>query len=195
MHSYQHRKSHCERNMVIRLFHFYNGESYTDNTICFFACERLRDPVALVHISHKVYIWSYCVLCCFILIISSVRFSNQGTVHAPGQWETTLHCNIVPHWLGAKAKWPLSNPYSSWLLFWHWDHSAITGTVTSMPVKWSSTILVKWTNTKTQHNKTKQIMCIINGMYGIQYCCLSLVNMMANLGFPGARRTILWTLV
>ena len=28
-------------------------------------------------------------------------------VHAPSQWETTLQCNVVSHWLGAYIKWSL----------------------------------------------------------------------------------------
>ena len=28
-------------------------------------------------------------------------------VNAPSQWETTLHCNIISHWLGAYTKWSL----------------------------------------------------------------------------------------
>ena len=28
-------------------------------------------------------------------------------VYAPSQWETTLHCNVVSHWLGGYAKWSL----------------------------------------------------------------------------------------
>ena len=27
------------------------------------------------------------------------------SVHAPSQWETTLLCNVVSHWLGAYSKW------------------------------------------------------------------------------------------
>ena len=39
-------------------------------------------------------------------------------VYPPSQWETTLHCNVVSHWLGAYTKWslprwqnPTDNPY------------------------------------------------------------------------------------
>ena len=28
-------------------------------------------------------------------------------MHAPSQWETTLHCNVVSHWLGVYTKWSL----------------------------------------------------------------------------------------
>ena len=27
--------------------------------------------------------------------------------YAPCQWETTLQCNVVSHWMGAYTKWPL----------------------------------------------------------------------------------------
>ena len=33
--------------------------------------------------------------------------SMDTFVYAPSQWETTLHCNIVSHWLGAYTKWSL----------------------------------------------------------------------------------------
>ena len=29
------------------------------------------------------------------------------SVHAPSQWETTLHCNVVSHWLCTYTKWSL----------------------------------------------------------------------------------------
>ena len=31
-------------------------------------------------------------------------------MHAPSQWETTLHCNVVSHWFGTYTKWPLLGP-------------------------------------------------------------------------------------
>ena len=31
-------------------------------------------------------------------------------MHAPGQWETTLQCNVVSHWLGTCKKWSLGHP-------------------------------------------------------------------------------------
>ena len=32
---------------------------------------------------------------------------RDTSVHAPSQWETTLYCNVVSHWLGAYTKWSL----------------------------------------------------------------------------------------
>ena len=54
--------------------------------------------------------------------------------HAPSQWETTLHCNIVPHWLGAYTEWSLwpiyvcrlSKATMSWWLYVNiltWEHN------------------------------------------------------------------------
>ena len=37
-------------------------------------------------------------------------------VYAPSQWETTLHCNVVSHWLGAFTKWTLIKPFSEPML-------------------------------------------------------------------------------
>ena len=33
--------------------------------------------------------------------------SRDYSVYVPSQWETTLHCNVVSHWLGAYTKWSL----------------------------------------------------------------------------------------
>ena len=38
--------------------------------------------------------------------------SSIHSVHAPTQWKTTLHCNVVSHWLGTYTKWPLRMQYS-----------------------------------------------------------------------------------
>ena len=32
---------------------------------------------------------------------------RDHSVYAPSQWETTLHCNVVSHWLSAYTKWSL----------------------------------------------------------------------------------------
>ena len=36
---------------------------------------------------------------------------RDNFVYAPSQWETTLQCNVVSHWLGAYTKWSL--PYDT----------------------------------------------------------------------------------
>ena len=33
--------------------------------------------------------------------------SRDHSVYAPNQWEMTLHCNVISHWLGAYRKWSL----------------------------------------------------------------------------------------
>ena len=42
--------------------------------------------------------------CVFVVYTWQIR---DHFVHAPSQWETTLHSNVVSHWLGAYTKWSL----------------------------------------------------------------------------------------
>ena len=49
------------------------------------------------------------------LKMSSVKWqlfcsSRDHFVYAPSQWQMTLHCNVVSHWLGAYTKWSLFQP-------------------------------------------------------------------------------------
>ena len=37
-------------------------------------------------------------------------------VNVPIQWEMTLQCNAVSHWLGTFTKWPLRYPHAFWQL-------------------------------------------------------------------------------
>ena len=38
------------------------------------------------------------------------RSTRNHFVYAPSQWETTLRCNVVSHWLGAYTKWHCNTP-------------------------------------------------------------------------------------
>ena len=55
-------------------------------------------------------------------IIDWTHGHRDHSVHAPSQWETMLHCNIVSHWLGTCTEWIWRlNPQ----LVWHtlpWCH-------------------------------------------------------------------------
>ena len=39
-------------------------------------------------------------------------------VYARSKWETTLHCNVVSHWLGAYTKWSLCYSYAFSMFRW-----------------------------------------------------------------------------
>ena len=39
-------------------------------------------------------------------------------VYAPYQWETTLQCNVVSHWLGTYTKWSLIMSSHNWFRSW-----------------------------------------------------------------------------
>ena len=40
---------------------------------------------------------------------ANLLITRNHFVHAPSQWETTLHCNVVSHWLGTYTEWSLYN--------------------------------------------------------------------------------------
>ena len=67
--------------------------------------------------------------------------SRDDFVHAPGQWETTLHCTVVSHWLGAHTKWSLGQSWSV-VYCWgiaetdkqasgHWNRIRVNGFISS----------------------------------------------------------------
>ena len=43
----------------------------------------------------------------YLLSLLRRRGIRDHSVHAPIQWEATLHCNVVSHWLGACTDWSL----------------------------------------------------------------------------------------
>ena len=45
------------------------------------------------------------------IFLFSLAMSRDHFVHAPSQWETMLHCNVVSHWLGSHKKWSLDEIY------------------------------------------------------------------------------------
>ena len=54
---------------------------------------------------------AYCALAydiCLKMIYSALCYiidTRDNFVYAPDQWENTLHCNVVSHWLVAYTKW------------------------------------------------------------------------------------------
>ena len=53
---------------------------------------------------------------------------RDGFVYAPSQWETTLHCNVVSHWLGAYTKWSPFMAYCNTVvtpLCKQWSYSSV----------------------------------------------------------------------
>ena len=47
-----------------------------------------------------------CRLLSFFSVVSRDTCRDHF-VYVPSQWETTLHCNVVSHWLGTYTKWSL----------------------------------------------------------------------------------------
>ena len=42
----------------------------------------------------------------FWIPVCRATITRDHFVYVLSQWETTLQCNVVPHWLGAYTKWP-----------------------------------------------------------------------------------------
>ena len=65
---------------------------------------RLHETVGQVRFycstSHKIWTWFYCCLFCWVTLCSN------NFAYKPSQWETTLQCNVVSHWLGAHTNDP-----------------------------------------------------------------------------------------
>ena len=55
-------------------------------------------------------------ICCVLLWFDKSYFAlilkgfTEVILYAPNQWETTLQCNVVSHWLRACREWPLVIP-------------------------------------------------------------------------------------
>ena len=91
-----------------------------------------------VHSTEYVHGLCFVVFCCGL---ASVKFRDHF-VNAPSQWEMTLHCNIVFHWIGAFTKWSLKlYRYPGVLLNWDWHDNNMIATV---PVK-QPKLISPWT--------------------------------------------------
>ena len=60
------------------------------------------------------------------LMFSLATICRAHSVHAPCQWETTLHCNVVSHWLGAYTKWSLYIwLHKTYIISWYQGNSLL----------------------------------------------------------------------
>ena len=55
------------------------------------------------------------VLNCIKYIPRNMHRITGYFMNVSGQWETTLHCNVISHWLGAYTKWSLE---SCFIVLW-----------------------------------------------------------------------------
>ena len=65
--------------------------------------------------SSRILIW------CKLLVGTSILDHSRSQ----GSWETTLHCNVVCHWLGAFTKWSLQSIYYIYCLIVNFDTGMI----------------------------------------------------------------------
>ena len=50
--------------------------------------------------------------------VHPMNYARNHLVYAPSQWEMTLHCYVIFHWLGAYTKWSLHAHNSHFDMFW-----------------------------------------------------------------------------
>ena len=69
---------------------------------------------------------------CLVFRSTDTAITNQGDLHhvehAPSQWEMTLHCNVISHWLGTYTKWSLGSYHDGWAdvifaICWKWQNT------------------------------------------------------------------------
>ena len=63
----------------------------------------------------------YYRLCLYVGLIHAYTYRDQS-VYAPSPWKTTLHCNVVSHWLGVHTKRFLYPVF----FHWHWGNPVTT---------------------------------------------------------------------
>ena len=90
MPSYQYRKSHCGDKTVVRSSYLHNGISYTGKMVSFYWISPLEWTVNHIYWICKVH----------------KNVIKDQFVSESSQWEMTLHCNAVYHWLGAYTNDP-----------------------------------------------------------------------------------------
>ena len=55
-----------------------------------------------------------------LFLMIPLTVSRDHFVNAPCQWETTLHCNVISHWLGTFTKRSLNKSAMLELMAWQW---------------------------------------------------------------------------
>ena len=65
------------------------------------------------------YTWILSDLFHWFGLFKDVITGSDHFLYAPSQWETTLQCNVVSHWLGALMKWSLHRHWLNHILNMH----------------------------------------------------------------------------
>ena len=107
-----------------------------------------------------------------LLLQQGTRISRDHFVYAPHQWEMTLHCNVVSHWLGTQnVPWisagAVMTKFGTWLVgslrrsdaIWHWHHGTLSTLVLVMVCHLFSTKPLPIAITSsTRHLKLSEIL-------------------------------------
>ena len=74
------------------------------NSIIFFHVEKIYPSFSLLMPASNIVL---VISVISVLAVPLLHYIRNQFVYTPSQWEATLHCNVVCHWLGAYTKWIL----------------------------------------------------------------------------------------
>ena len=74
-------------------------------------------------------------ICSYQTLQRTTVLDRDHYVYAPNQWETTLQCNVVSHWLGAYTKWFLLAVHHKKCMYAHGSRALpISSSITSLMI-------------------------------------------------------------
>ena len=108
----------------------------------------------------------------------SLKPFKDHSVYAPNQWDMTLHCNFVSHWVGAYTKWSLA--------FYMWDpYTCSTSVLQFNYMNYSSYLVIK----------IKSFYHHIKSLRPSDHICINKLTIIGsdNGLSPGRHQAIVWT--
>ena len=100
----------------------------TKSYIKIHSCLYIRTKYVFMRAHALIYMYRCVCTHMFMCTPMCINQISHDSVYEPSQGQTTLHCNVVSHWLGAHTKWSLG---FSWLPCIHYSNYALSEYVIS----------------------------------------------------------------
>ena len=102
-----------------------------------------------------------CLFVCFLKFSTRINghnwMSRDHCVYVSSQWETTLHCNVVSHWVGAFTEWSLD-------VYYQWQQAPSMGPMKGPTQLAEDITWIIWKKTNRRNDSFK----LQEGLVGIQ---------------------------
>ena len=138
MSSFQYRKPHCGDKTVVRSSYLHNGISYTGKMASLY----WFSPLAAI-------IWTNKLASCH---------GSFCACNATSQWEMTLQCNVISHWLGILVKWSLIS--QGWF---KWYDASLSTANQALSHYWNEWLLF-------------MMSCDVTRPHCVMYCCFCILS-------------------